>query len=287
MDMNYLSPYVRLAWDNIVPAPATLHERVIFDYELLYVKSGEIEVTVEGRKYHGIPGDIFFFQPKQTHSFTIIGDKPLRQPHIHFDLFYKPDSPDIKVSFKTLRAMSENERKLFRESLGNNIFDPFPCHVRLQNTLTFEKILFEIIYEFNNHFPFYEIVLKGLFIQLWTHFLREIYWSNNLPVVSNMALINKLKSYLDHSLDTDITLDQMSEYTHLSKYYLSHLFKKTFGTTPVQYHLMARINKAKEIIQFSTLSIKEVAEKLGFQNIYTFSRVFKKIENVPPTFYRR
>jgi AraC-like DNA-binding protein len=287
MDLNNLSPYIRTAMDSFITPPWKLYERVIFDYELLYIKSGEVTVTVENEIYHGKPGDIFLFKPKQKHSISIVGSEPLRQPHIHFDLFYEQNSPDVKVSFKQFEAMTESEKEMFREDITSEIINPFPSYIRLQSPLTLEKMLFSVIYEFNNRVPFYEIAVKGLFIQLWAQLLREIYWSNNTLVLTNIELLNKVKSYLDVSLNQKVTLDNLAEFAHLNKFYLSHLYKKAFGVTPIQYHLMARINKAKEEIQFTDLSMNEIAEKLGFQSIYSFSRAFKKLEKVPPSFYRR
>lgn len=287
MDLNFLSPFIRIAMDSLITPPWRLHERVLFDYELLYIKNGEVMVSIENETYHGIPGDIFLFKPMQNHSIDIIGGKPLRQPHIHFDLFYQHNSPDVKISFKSLEYMTEGEKKLFRDDITNEIFNPFPSHIRLQNPLTLEKMLFNVIHEYNNRVPFYEVAIKGLFIQLWTQLLREIYWINNKQVLPNMDVLNKVKNYLDFNPGQKITLDDLAEFAHLSKFYLSHLFKKAFGVTPIQYHLMVRIIKAKENIQFTSLSITEIAEKLGFQNICSFSRAFKKQEKVPPTFYRR
>lgn len=287
MDLNYLSPYIRTAMDSLVTPPWRVHERVIFDYELLYIKSGEVIVSIESETYNGIPGDIFLFKPKQKHSISIVGNEPLRQPHIHFDLFYEQNSPDVKVSFKLLEAMTVNEKKMFRDDITDEIFNPFPSYIRLQSPLALEKMLFNVIHEYNNRVPYYEIAVKGLFIQLWTQLLREIYWSNNKHVLPNMEILSKVKNYLDFNPSQNITLDDLAEFAHLSKFYLSHLFKKAFGVTPIQYHLMVRIIKAKESIQFTDLSMNEIAEKLGFQSIYSFSRAFKKQEKVPPTFYRR
>lgn len=226
MDLNSLSPYVRLAWDSEVPPTIYLRERVIFDYELIYIKSGEVKIKIEKNEYHGIPGDIFLFKPKQMHSMKIIGNKPLRQPHIHFDLIYEPNSPDIKVSFKPIDNMSPEDMAMFRDDITEDIIKPFPNHIRMQNTLAFEKLIFEIIREFENRTPFYEVAIKALFMQLWTQLLREIYWMNNAHILSNMEILTKVKGYLDSNLDIDIPLDTIAEYAHMNSYYLTRLFKK-------------------------------------------------------------
>ena len=51
MDINQISPYVRIALSCLKTEPWKVEERVIFDYELLYVRSGIVKVTIEGKEY--------------------------------------------------------------------------------------------------------------------------------------------------------------------------------------------------------------------------------------------
>lgn len=285
MDINYLSPYIRVAQDSIVQSGMQLRERVIFDYELVYIKSGEALTCIEDITYHCIPGDILFIQPKVPHYSTVL-NKPLRQPHVHFDLFYQPNSPDIKVSFKPLEKIPKKEHSLFREPVTVQNISRLPSHLRLKNPTTFEKILFDLIYEFNSRLPYSDIAIKGKFIELWTYFLREVYLSQNENLSNTIMLLNRIKKYLDANLDREVSLEELASYAHLNKCYIAHIFKRHYGVSPVKYHRIARINKAKELIKFTDMPISYISEKVGYQNIYTFSRAFKAIEKVPPTFYR-
>ncbi len=287
MDLNTLSPYIRVAWDSVIYPPVNISERVIFDYELLYVKDGEIEVKVEDRVYHGIPGDIFLFKPMETHSIYLQNNKPLYQPHLHFDLYYLPDSPVVKVSYKPLEAMTVQETQLFREDVTQYMMNPLPNHIRLNKPVIIEKLIYDIILEFDRKFPFYETAAKGLFIQLWTQLLRENHWLSNPHLLPNLEQLDRIKNYISHHTEQDVTLDELSSLANLSKYYLCRLFKQAFGMTPIQYHMVIRLEKAKQMIQFTNLPLSTIAEKLGFQSIHSFSRAFHKLEGVPPSFYRK
>ncbi|MEV5025679.1 AraC family transcriptional regulator [Paenibacillus sp. LPE1-1-1.1] len=287
MDMNALSPYVRVAWDSIIDPPFVISERVIYDYELLYVKEGDIKVTVEDQVYYGIPGDIFLFKPMQAHSIQLMNNRRLHQPHIHFDLYYQPDSPTVKVSYKPLKAMNEKERESFREDITPLMDSPLPNHIRLNRPIVIEKLIFDIIFELERKFPYHEIASKGLFVQLWIQLLREIHWQNNAHLLSKWEQLDRVKNYISHHTDYEITLDELSDLANLSKYYLCRLFKKAYGMTPIQYHVAIRLEKAKQMIQFTNLPLSHIAEKLGFQSIYAFSRAFRKVENVAPSFYRK
>jgi len=65
------------------------------------------------------------------------------------------------------------------------------------------------------------------------------------------------------------------------------VFKKAFAMTPIYYHRVMRVEKAKELIQFTDTTLTKIIESMGFSSINAFSRTFKMVEGVPPTFYRR
>lgn len=287
IDLSNLSPYIRVAWDCVIEPPVCITERVLYDYEILYVKDGEIEVNVEGKLYHGLPGDIFLFKPLQTHSITLLGGKPLHRPHIHFDLYHQTDSPSVKVSFKPLKEMTEQDKQWFRKDVLQDLPFPLPNHIRLNKSVVIEKLIYDIIYEFDRKLPYYETTAKGLFIQLWIQLLRECHWKVHTHLVSNWEQLDRVKTYISHNIDQEITLDELSVLANLSKYYLCRLFKSAFGTTPIQYHVVMRLEKAKQMIQFTNLPLSHIAEKLGFQSIHAFSRTFRKIKGVSPSFYRK
>ncbi|MEX2104486.1 MAG: cupin domain-containing protein, partial [Bacilli bacterium] len=73
-----LSPYVRIAMESLHQSSLTIHEREIWDYEILYLKEGHLLITVEDKTYEGLPGDIFVFKPRQRHSIYTVGDSIVR-----------------------------------------------------------------------------------------------------------------------------------------------------------------------------------------------------------------
>ena len=94
----HINPYVRKAfYDRLMPHQV-IGERIIYDYELLYIKSGRCVVTIEDQQYETQPGDLYFFRPGMRHS-IIVFDEPLIQPHIHFDLVYTGNSIKTPISF--------------------------------------------------------------------------------------------------------------------------------------------------------------------------------------------
>jgi AraC-like DNA-binding protein len=285
MILENISPYIRLAMDNTIQEPWHLQERVLFDYELLYLMEGEVLVTIEDQVYEGKAGDIFLFRPKQRHAIKQIS-KFIRQPHIHFDFFYNEDSHKVKVSFKPLEKISEGERAWFREDIIDQMPIHIPSHLRLKNPKIIENMMLELIHEFEGKIPFYEIKVKGLFIELWIQILRENYWNLHPHLVTNLQALLQVKHYLNNAVNRKVTLAELSKMSGISKHYLVRLFKKAFGMSPLQYHQFKRIQMAKLMIQCSDLSLVYIAEQLGYPNIHAFSRAFKITDGINPSYYK-
>jgi AraC-like DNA-binding protein len=285
--LHQISPYIRVAMDNIVEGPWIIQERVLFDYELLYIMEGKVICTIEDIVYEGERGDIFLFRPKQRHKIVKVEGARLRQPHIHFDFFYNADSEKVKVSFRPQEEISAEEDDWFRKDIIDQMPVPLSSHLRLKNPIMIEKMLLDIIYEYETKMPYYEVKVKGLFIQLWIQLLRENYWNLNPHLETNMHALMHVKQYLMHNTNRKVSLDEISKISGISKHYLVRLFQKAFSTSPIQYHNLMRVHAARHLIQFTTDPLTIIAEKMGFPNIHAFSRFFKMVEGTPPSFYRR
>lgn len=85
-----------------------------------------------------------------------------------------------------------------------------------------------------------------------------------------------------------ISLDQIARNMYLSTFYMSKIFKSETGDTPINYLIGLRMEKARELLVTSPgLSIQNVAEYVGYDDAYHFSKLFKKHFGAAPTKYRR
>ncbi|GGD46570.1 AraC family transcriptional regulator [Paenibacillus nasutitermitis] len=283
--LEQLSPYIRVAMDSWLGTD-TFIERVIWDYELLFLKEGKLEVTVENNVYAGEAGDVFLFKPRQPHTIRVLGGQPARQPHVHFDLTESFDSPDIWVSFKTLEQMSPAESNWFRPDLLSGPDWKLPSRIRLPGLLTFEELLFAIIREFEMKMPFHRIRLKGLMLELLAFLLRETQLEENLREPGHLALLLEIQHYLNLHAGRELILDELSEQFHMNKRYLISLFKQAFQITPMQYHQQMRLDRAKNLLRHSKMTMQQIADSLGYPSIHGFSRAFKNKEGCSPSAYR-
>lgn len=98
--------------------------------------------------------------------------------------------------------------------------------------------------------------------------------------------ISEIKDYLDDNYKKDISLHSLEDKFFINRFYLTRLFKNTYGITINDYIAHKRISKAKELIRFSKLNIEEIAMECGYADPNYFSRVFKKIEGISPHEYK-
>lgn len=101
-----------------------------------------------------------------------------------------------------------------------------------------------------------------------------------------LSIIDKAKSYINANFSRDISLDDVSREADISPYYFSKLFKQETGKNFIEYLTQIRLRNARELLQNSQYSIKEICAQSGYSDPNYFSRIFKKYEGMTPSEYR-
>lgn len=83
------------------------------------------------------------------------------------------------------------------------------------------------------------------------------------------------------------SLDSLARRTNLSVSHFSALFRRHFGTPPMEYIIALRMNQALYLLRNRNLSIGEIAQRVGYPDLYYFSKLFKKRLGLPPRAMRR
>lgn len=91
--------------------------------------------------------------------------------------------------------------------------------------------------------------------------------------------------YIAKNYTKKITNNELAELSGMSTVYFRKLFSEVYGISPIAYVQKLRIKKAMEMLGSDYGSISDVAQSLGYLNIYDFSRAFKKHTGVPPSKY--
>ena len=98
--------------------------------------------------------------------------------------------------------------------------------------------------------------------------------------------VERAKAYIAERYNKDISLDDVSREMDISPYYFSKLFKEETGENFIEYLTSLRINKAKQLISGTDMSMKEICTEVGYADPNYFSRIFKKNVGVTPTEYK-
>lgn len=118
--------------------------------------------------------------------------------------------------------------------------------------------------------------------------LMESSWhrgnSSNAPKKMDISLV---KSFLDEHYKEKLSLESVASHFFIDKHYLARLFKEQYGVTLVTYLQQVRITHAKRMLRFTDKSIEEIGLECGIGELNYFSRVFKKLEGVSPSEFRR
>lgn len=85
----------------------------------------------------------------------------------------------------------------------------------------------------------------------------------------------------------DLTLAKMASVYGLSPNYFSTLFKKKAGCNFISYLTRLRIENSKQFLRETDMTIREIAERVGYQSASFFIRTFKNAEGVTPSEYKR
>jgi AraC family transcriptional regulator len=132
--------------------------------------------------------------------------------------------------------------------------------------------------------------VESLANTLATHLLRK-YTARLQPLmVEDQRLAQytfaQVVEYVDTYLDRPMELNDLAEIAGMSRFYFCRLFKQTTGTSPYQYVIQQRVERAKQLLTTTSLGVSEIASACGFANQSHLTRYFKRITQVTPTVFR-
>ena len=109
----------------------------------------------------------------------------------------------------------------------------------------------------------------------------------HLNELSGHSIIEDLMSYIEKNCySADFSTSSMAEAFEMSLPYLSRYFKKHIGKNLSDYVTELKIGKAKELLLYEDMPIKDVAEKVGYYSVNSFNRRFKQVTGCTPSEYR-
>ncbi|MBU5443675.1 response regulator [Paenibacillus sp. MSJ-34] len=124
--------------------------------------------------------------------------------------------------------------------------------------------------------------LKRWFVEVYEELIRKL----RSVYSSDKGAIPKVIAYIEQNYDQALSLQVLSQYVHLSKNYLAHLFKKETGEGIIDYITRIRLERAKVLLRGTDLKSGEISLMVGIPDSKYFSKLFKKMVGATPSEYR-
>lgn len=152
----------------------------------------------------------------------------------------------------------------------------------------------DIIFELINIDKSQKIINNVIISNLISNLLTELFFiSNNIIECKNIipardSDVKSAKKFIaDNYQDNSLTIDTICNKVCFSKNYFCKVFKEQTGISIHKYLNEYRVNKSKELLSYTKISINSVALNVGFKNELSYIRSFKKFTNMTPSEYRK
>ena len=122
--------------------------------------------------------------------------------------------------------------------------------------------------------------------ELCVGFFDKVEEDDGTQLAASKKVVREVLSIIHKEYKDDISMDEIARRVYLSPNYLSYLFKRETGTAFMKYLTNIRLEKAKELLQTTSIKIGAVCEMVGYTNISYFCMVFKNHFHMSPLEYR-
>lgn len=216
-------------------------------YLLHYVLSGSGTFYIDGQRYDAVRGQLAILHPYEVMSHVTNRDDPWHYCWVGFEL--NLDAPVLK------------NHKILDIPQAEHIF---------QSIIRSEQVL-----------QGKELYLCGKIYELLA-ILQQMEGQTERQTLDTIA---KMKNYIDSNYHLPLTVEKLAQDMHVSRSYLSTVFKRYVGCSPHQYLMDTRLKHAAELLVVERCSVSMAAAQCGYMDIYNFSRMFKKKYGISPSAY--
>ncbi|WP_205699922.1 helix-turn-helix transcriptional regulator [Cohnella luojiensis] len=248
----HFPPYITLAHMFNAPKGWKIRDREMTQFVLQYVVDGYCRYPVGDVPYETRKGDLLFHPPHERHSILPADD----QPYICISIVFH-----FGASAFPYDDLFQN-----RHLLGNFAGHPV------------ESLLSQLVTHYRQPGLFHQIQCQSLLMRILAETAQwgSAHNEHTNTESQNMPKLVLIKNHLSEHYDREIRIEDLENVSGLTKNYILALFRKHVGMSPMQYLTRIRIGKAKELAIQSNLSIGEIALKVGYSDVHTFGRMYKK-----------
>lgn len=231
------------------------------DYYLQYLVKGEMAVWLDEEKQLMKAGQAILYYPHTRYHYAMQGPGEVQYYWVHF-------------TGSEAASLAEGCR------LPNRTLMDVGSSSSIQ--LDFEGIFQEFIVR-DSCFDFAAAArLTAICVEL----SRRVERAGSSPSETDSRIYHAL-SYIHKNYGGSLTVEQLAEQEHLSISRFRTLFKLRTGLSPMDYLIVLRMNRARQLIAQTDLPVGEIAGEVGYEDQMYFSRLFKKKVGLTPSEYRQ
>ena len=244
------------------------------EFEIIYVRSGFLTVSISGESYIGKTGEAFVVSPGNLH---LMGSQTGTVDYYTFlfPLKYISFRTDDMLDEKLLEPLNSGHLMICPrvKDTAKELCEQLVDIYMAKKDESESKITTQVGTK---------IILLQFILEMWKKgFVIENDTSGRNTVEKEMV------SYIQQNFTGKISLREFGEQFHLSEKYISRYFKEHFHITLSQYVTYLRLEHAKQLLQDTDIPVTDVAMQSGYQNVSYFIRSFQKAYAVSPLKYRK
>ncbi|MBZ4644947.1 MAG: hypothetical protein PWR27_835 [Petroclostridium sp.] len=241
-------------------------------YEFHFISSGCCRVILDGGEFKASAGEFYLTAPGIHHEQRNIGKEKFIEYSLNCDISLIEDK--ISEAYYLIRILRETPCMIFKDSQGAiRLFDKALGEAHQQN-----------IGFYNN--------IKSIVVQIITAAARAM--NRDSAVRYDVPFKRKkddyrflqIQKFIEDNISNPISTIDVARYMCLSDKQVCRIIKERMGISTKDFILQMKLKKSKELLENTGLSIKEIADALGFSSEYYFSQFFKRHEGFPPGIFR-
>ncbi len=289
LDLLDISPYVRYV-HSCIGANSQMHQvpwRCIYDYELLFVQEGSLEVVTEEGIFVIPKNTVHTVSPLIYHTIKIPEGQICSYYSIHFDFIdlgrENDFSPDVYMSEcnRNLETSPLNKRLSARPtySLGGMAL---PSLLPISDPVGYTH-LWKSMISLQREKPFaWELDMRSAMLSLLKRLITDMNPDGQPASREKMTHFSAITAYLANHLGEDLHFEALAQMFGYSYTNFRRSFKEMCGKTPHEYLTELRLDRATALLESGTYTVSEVAWMVGFEDSSYFTRLFRQHKGVTP-----
>ncbi|MBR1906806.1 MAG: helix-turn-helix transcriptional regulator [Clostridiales bacterium] len=285
-------------------------------HELLYLRDGEIELSVDGGgKMKLGKGSTIVIRPLVKHRLVVKSGKA-DMLNLYFGFIH--DTKELSAAREGIGNMPENKPEKSKNAgpsvaipgsmaqislesflkfadLGlteDNEMTSHPCFIVTGSEKTEISHLAErIVSEMKSSRYSKELMIQTLTVELMINLSRAMRneWEENIRVKTGKAkeLVAIARQYMDANFDQGVTVAQAAQYVFLSQGYFTRAFVHEMGISPMNYLMKKRIERACSLLENNEIKVSAISLQSGFSSPQRFNVAFRKLMGMTPMEYRK